>query len=227
MFCWYVVQYVGTWVHRVVRYVGKVVRYGYGTLVRGNGTWYGASVRGYGTGAGGHDTWYGMLALGTCKMARFAHIQQLVNHHVRRRRPQRNPCCSSRWLASNTGSTRASTMQVKDLYYVSFLANAVVSSEIVQAFFVSGKGCRGGESFPSNTVCNITGKSSANGQTCHLFPATTSSEPCVRASLMIALISGMWSHGAEFSNLKFKIFRLAASNVVLRARLNDCNCGDG
>jgi len=117
-------------------------------------------------------------------------------------------------------------MQVKDLYYVSFLANAVVSSEIVQAFFVSGKGCRGGESFPSNTVCNITGKSSANGQTCHLFPATTSSEPCVRASLMIALISGMWSHGAEFSNLKFKIFRLAASNVVLRARLNDCNCGD-
>ena len=91
-----------TWLHRLVRYVDEAVRYGYGTLVRGNGTWYGASVRGYGTGAGGHDTWYGMLALGSCnvlytlvpwynawKLARFAYIQQLVNHHVRRRWPQR------------------------------------------------------------------------------------------------------------------------------------------
>ena len=40
MFCWYVVQYVGTWVHRVVRYVGKVVRYGY--TVR----WYVETARG-------------------------------------------------------------------------------------------------------------------------------------------------------------------------------------
>ena len=68
MFCWYVVRYVGTWVQRVVWYVGKLARYGHGTLVRGNGTWYGTSVRGCGAGARGHDTWYGMLALGSCNV---------------------------------------------------------------------------------------------------------------------------------------------------------------
>ena len=39
-----------------------------------------------------------------------------------RRQPQRNPCCSSAWLASNTCSTRASIMQVKTLYKMRTLA---------------------------------------------------------------------------------------------------------